>query len=77
MTKPLKFNIIIRDIAILLGCIELIFTKSSSTIVSVLQEVNLGIWGIIFLMDMFLIKAEGQSSSASLTLYKNYDIIFI
>ena len=58
MNKTLKFNIVIRDIAILLGCVELILTKSSSILVSTLREVNFGIWGIIFLMDMFLIKAE-------------------
>lgn len=53
MNKTLKFNIIIRDIVILLGCIELIFTKSSSTIVSTLEGVNFGMWGIIFLTDIF------------------------
>ena len=56
MKKFMKFELILRDVMILFGLIELIVAGTEPV---VLHEMNIGIWGIVLLVDIFLNKAEG------------------
>ena len=58
MEKLQKINLIVRDLMILLLNYQLLIKANLSLHSRTSAEVSLGLWGIIFLMDLYLLKEK-------------------
>lgn len=63
MEKLQKINLIVRDLVILLLNYQLLVKANLSLHSKTSAEVSLGIWGILFLMDLFLLKEKEDTEN--------------